>query len=243
LGVVALSEILLKVHDLHVSYENIIALSGIDIQVKDGEIATIVGANGAGKSTSLMAISGIMRPKNGEIIFKERAIHNLKAHLICRMGVVQVPEGRQIFHAMTVMENLEMGAFTKSNSIDIRNDFESVFQHFPILKERLKQIAGTLSGGEQQMLAIGRAMMARPELLLMDEPSLGLAPIVMEKIFKIILKLNKSGITILLVEQNAHLALGISNQGYVMENGKIALSGKSSDLIGDENVRKAYLGG
>lgn len=238
-----MEEILLNVKNLHVSYGNIIALKGINLQVNHGKIVTIIGANGAGKSTTLMAISGLNQVTQGEIIFNGNPVNNLKGHKITKMGVIQVPEGRNIFNTMTVMENLEMGAYSNSKKDDIKENLKEVFSYFPKLESRLKQIAGTLSGGEQQMLAIGRAMMANPKLLLLDEPSLGLAPIVVEEIFEIILKLNKSGMSILLVEQNAKLALEISDYGYVMENGNIILQGESKELIGKDEVIKAYLGG
>ncbi len=238
-----MQEKILKVDALHANYGSIEALKGIDMEISKGSIVTIIGANGAGKSTTLMSISGLIQSKRGDIYFNNKQINNLKGHQITKLGIVQVPEGRCIFNKMTVLENLEMGAYTNPYRKEFNNNIEQVFSYFPKLKERGKQIAGTLSGGEQQMLAIGRAMMSNPELLLMDEPSLGLAPIIVEEIFDIILKLNKLGITILLVEQNARLALEISNEGYVIENGKITLKGPSEELMGNDSVIKAYLGG
>jgi branched-chain amino acid transport system ATP-binding protein len=238
-----LHEKILKIDALYANYGSIEALKGINMEVRKGDIVTIIGANGAGKTSTLMSISGLIPSKRGDIYFNNKQINHLKGHQITKLGIIQVPEGRSIFNKMTVLENLEMGAYTNPSKKESNSKIELVFTYFPKLKDRYKQIAGTLSGGEQQMLAIGRAMMSNPQLLLLDEPSLGLAPIVVEEIFEIILKLNKTGITILLVEQNARLALEISNKGYVLENGKIILEGMSEELIGNDGVIKAYLGG
>ncbi|MEW6214694.1 MAG: ABC transporter ATP-binding protein, partial [Nitrospirota bacterium] len=216
------------------------ALKGIDIEVKHSEIVCLIGSNGAGKSTTLMTISGILRPFSGDIIFDGKSIKGIPPHRIVEMGISQVPEGRRIFPKLTVKENLEMGGF--SNRGNFKTSLEMVYNLFPILKERYKQMAGTLSGGEQQMLAIGRALMSRPKLLLLDEPSLGLAPIVVNKIFKTIKEINSEGVTVLLVEQNAKAALKLSNRGYVLENGRLVLQGTGEELLRNEEVRKAYLG-
>lgn len=235
---------LLSVKDIHVKYGNIEALKGISFDVMPGEIISLIGANGAGKSTTLRSISGLLKPVSGDIQFGGKSLVGIKPHEIVRLGLLQSPEGRGIFANLTVGENLEMGAFTRKDSkSEIKKDMENVFSLFPRVKERLKQQAGTLSGGEQQMLAISRALMGRPKLLLLDEPSLGLAPQIVNTIFSIIQKINKEGTTILLVEQNAHQALKISHRGYVVETGQIVLSGKGSDLLVNEKVREAYLGG
>jgi branched-chain amino acid transport system ATP-binding protein len=233
----------LKINDLHTHYGHIWALKGISLSILPGEIVTLIGANGAGKTTTLMSISGAVRASKGEIEYFGKKIQNLKPHVIAKLGIIQVPEGRNLFNTMTVMENLEVGSFALKDKVNIAEKLEEVFLLFPILKERYKQIAGTLSGGQQQMLAIGRALMANPKLLLLDEPSLGLAPLVIEEVFDIIRKLNEAGNTILLVEQNAWKALQVSNRGYVIENGKIALEGASNELLNNELVRKIYLGG
>jgi len=235
---------ILSVKEIHVKYGNIEALKGISFEVFPGEIISLIGANGAGKSTTLRTVSGILKPVSGEIFFKGASIKNLRAHEIARQGILQSPEGRGIFANLTVLENLEMGAYTRKDSkAAIQKDLEQVYMLFPRLKERLKQQAGTLSGGEQQMLAISRAMMGRPQILLLDEPSLGLAPQIVEKIFEIIQTINKSGTPILLVEQNAFQALKISHRGYVVETGTIVMSGPAKDLLKNEGVRAAYLGG
>jgi branched-chain amino acid transport system ATP-binding protein len=232
----------LKVENLTTRYGKIEALKGISLEVNDGEIVTLIGANGAGKSTTLKTISGQLVPTGGSIEFDGVKIAGIAPHKVTAMGVIQVPEGRRIFSRMTVMENLEMGAFLRNDKAEIKDDLDRVFELFPRLKERVAQKGGTLSGGEQQMLAMGRAMMAQPKVLMLDEPSMGLAPVVVETIFETIETLNKAGITILLVEQNAHLALSIADRGYVLETGEIKLSGPGKELLTDEQVRKAYLG-
>jgi branched-chain amino acid transport system ATP-binding protein len=234
---------MLAVKDIDVYYGAIHALKKLSINVEQGSIVTLIGANGAGKSTTLKTISGLIRPKSGSITFKEADITRILPEKIVGRGISQVPEGRRVFAAMTVMENLEMGAFLRKNKADINNDMEMVFTRFPRLKERRKQTAGTLSGGEQQMLAIGRALMARPELLLMDEPSMGLAPLLVKEIFEIIKDINSHGTTILLVEQNANMALSIADYAYVIETGEIVLQGSARELMHSEEVKKAYLGG
>ncbi len=233
---------LLEVKDLNVYYGAIHALQGISFAVDKGEIVTLIGANGAGKSTTLNTISGLLRARSGSIRFNGKEITLTPAEEIVRMGVSQSPEGRKIFAPLTVMENLEMGAFTRSNPAEIRASLETVFKRFPRLKERQWQLGGTLSGGEQQMLAMGRALMAKPTLLLLDEPSMGLSPILVEEIFNIIQEINAQGTSILLVEQNAQMALSVADRGYVLETGKIVVEGKSSDLLNDPQVMKAYLG-
>jgi len=233
---------LLEVKDLNVYYGAIHALQGISFYLNEGEIVTLIGANGAGKSTTLNTISGILRPRQGQVIFKGKDITFTPAEEIVRMGVCQSPEGRKIFATLTVMENLEMGAYTQNNKEEIQKNLERVFRSFPRLKERQNQLGGTLSGGEQQMLAIGRALMSRPQLLLLDEPSMGLSPILVEEIFNIIQEINAQGTSILLVEQNAQMALSVAHRGYVLETGKIVLEGNSSDLLHDPMVAKAYLG-
>ena len=233
---------ILELTDVHTYYGNIHALKGISCTIQQGQIACLIGANGAGKSTTLMTIFGVQPASRGEIRFKGRLIHHLRPEKVAALGVSQSPEGRQIFPKMSCLENLEMGAFLRKDKDEVANDLEGVFELFPILKDRVNQLGGTLSGGEQQMLAIGRAMMSKPELLLLDEPSLGLAPKLEEKIFETILKINKSGVTIFLVEQNANMALTISGTGYVMETGRIVLTDKASALLENEQVKKAYLG-
>ena len=235
---------LLSVKDIRVKYGNIEALKGVSFEVFQGEIISLIGANGAGKSTTLRTISGLLKPVSGDILFEGESIKGLKPHEIVRKRILQSPEGRGIFANLTVLENLEMGAYTRKDSkAEINKDLENVYTLFPRVKERLKQQAGTLSGGEQQMLAISRALMGRPRLLLLDEPSLGLAPKIVELIFEIIVKINKEGTTILLVEQNAFQALKISTRGYVVETGNIVLTGGGQDLLADKKVRQAYLGG
>lgn len=232
---------LLSVNDLHVYYGAIHAVKGVSLEVNEGEIVTLIGANGAGKSTVLNTISGLLRAKTGTIEFMGTPINTMAPNKIVQLGLAQCPEGRRVFAHMTVEENLEMGAYTRPNS-SIEGNLEHVYELFPRLKERSKQISGTLSGGEQQMLALGRALMARPRLLLLDEPSLGLAPIIIQQIFKIIQKVNEDGTTVFLVEQNANQALHIANRGYVMENGVVVMEGKAQELLSSEKVRKAYLG-
>ncbi len=231
---------MLKLENIHTFYGPIEVLKGVDIEIRQGEIVCIIGNNGAGKSTTLMTISGILKPRSGTIAFAEELITGIPPYRIVRMGISQVPEGRRIFPKLTVKENLEMGAFPIRG--DKKASLEFVYNLFPVLKDRHMQLGGTLSGGEQQMLAIGRALMSRPKLLLLDEPSLGLAPIIASKIFKTIREINREGVTVLLVEQNARAAMKLSGRGYVLENGRVALEGTSEDLLSDEQVRKAYLG-
>ena len=233
---------MLKAENLNVYYGPIHAVKGVSFEVSEGEVVTLIGANGAGKSTSLKTISGLMRSRGGAIEFMGKSIASTPAHKIVELGIAHVPEGRRIFTSMTVEENLDMGAFTVRGS-NIDADKERVFEQFPRLKERRKQIAGTLSGGEQQMLAMGRALMSHPKLLMLDEPSMGLAPILVEQVFEIIASLHKAGTTILLVEQNAEMALSIADRAYVMETGRITLSGTGKELAASEEVQKAYLGG
>lgn len=234
---------MLKINNLNVYYGAIHAIKGISLEVKQGDIVTLIGANGAGKSTILKTISGLLRPKTGEIIFEDTKLHTMEAQDIVKSGVCQVPEGRRVFANMTILENLELGAFLQKDKEQIKKNMGKVFEKFPRLKERIGQLAGTLSGGEQQMLAIGRAMMSRPKLMLLDEPSMGLAPLLVKEIFSIIKEINEAGTTILLVEQNANMALSIANYAYVLETGKIVLEGTSKVLAESEEVKKAYLGG
>ncbi len=234
---------MLEVKDINVYYGAIHAIKGISLAVEEGEIVTLIGANGAGKSTTLRTISGLLKPKSGEINFLGKNIAGMPAHKIVREGISQVPEGRRIFAEMTVQENLELGAFTRTDKDEIQKDFKVVFGRFPRLEERRLQQAGTLSGGEQQMLAMGRALMSRPKLLLLDEPSMGLAPLLIREIFSIIVDINKTGTTVLLVEQNANMALSIANRAYVLETGRITISGDAKELAASEDIRKAYLGG
>jgi branched-chain amino acid transport system ATP-binding protein len=234
---------MLRVEDINVFYGKIHAIHDLSFHVNEGEIVTLIGANGAGKSTILKTISRLMDPTSGIIRFRGEDIKKVPPHQIIDMGMAHVPEGRRVFSKMTVYENLEMGAFIRKDKREILEDFEMVYKRFPRLKERLKQPAGTLSGGEQQMLAMGRALMSRPKILLMDEPSMGLAPLLVDEIFDIIEKLNQAGTTILLVEQNAHKALKVADRGYVLETGRIIAEGKASDLLEDDSVRMAYLGG
>ncbi len=233
---------MLEIQDIHTYYGGIHALKGITLSVKEKEIVCLIGANGAGKSTTLMTMSGVLRPKQGEISFRGQNITKLSTDKIVKRGMTQVPEGRMIFPRLTVRENLMMGAYIRNDKEALANDEEHVYELFPILKERRKQAGGTLSGGEQQMLAIGRAIMARPSLLLLDEPSLGLAPIVVENIFEVIQEINRQGTTVMLVEQNAQMALSISHRGYVLATGQIILEGSSEELISNPQVRAAYLG-
>jgi branched-chain amino acid transport system ATP-binding protein len=233
---------LLTIDDLSVHYGAICALHGVSIAVEPGEIVTLIGANGAGKSTTLRAASGLVRPSSGGIKFDGRDLAGLAPHAILRLGLAQVPEGRGIFPNLTVDENLDLGAFVRTNKKEIASDRDRVFDLFPRLKERIAQRAGTLSGGEQQMLAIGRALLARPRLLLLDEPSLGLAPQLVQTIFKIIREINASGTTIFLVEQNAHMALRVAHRAYVLEVGSVVMQGSAQELAASDEVRKAYLG-
>lgn len=233
---------LLNVKDLKVSYGGINAVKGIDLYVNQGELVALIGANGAGKSSSLKAIAGLLTPSAGEIDFANQVTKKLPAYELVRLGLGMVPEGRGVFKRMTILENLQMGAYLKSNPKEIERKLEEVYSYFPRLKERLSQLAGTLSGGEQQMVAMGRAMMAEPKLLLLDEPSMGLSPIMVETIFDVVRGLSASGMTILLVEQNARLALQMSDRAYVMESGLITLNGSGKDLLEDPRVRAAYLG-
>ncbi len=234
---------ILEVKDLYVSYGAIRALHGISFKVHPGEIVTLIGANGAGKSTTLRTISGLLRPEKGEIYFEGKPISRLDADAIVRMGLIHVPEGRRIFAPLTVREHLEMGAYTRKDKREIAESMEYVFSLFPRLKERMEQAGGTLSGGEQQMLAVARALMAKPRVLLMDEPSMGLAPVLVEEIFNIIQTINQQGVTVLLVEQNALMALSIAHRAYVLETGAIQLEGPAKELIENPQVREAYLGG
>ena len=238
-----MAEPMLKIDNIDVYYGAIHALKGISLEVKEGEIVTLIGANGAGKSTTLRTISGLLKPKAGSITFLGQNIAGVRAHEIVKKGISQVPEGRRVFAEMTVMENLDLGAFVRKDKAGIQQDLKHVFELFPRLEERKNQSAGTLSGGEQQMLAMGRALMSRPKLLLLDEPSMGLAPLLIKEIFNIIVDINKSGTTVLLVEQNANMALSIANRAYVLETGRITLSGSAKELAASEDVRKAYLGG
>ncbi|MBD0361448.1 MAG: ABC transporter ATP-binding protein [Coleofasciculus sp. C3-bin4] len=233
---------MLEIKDLHTYYGNIHALKGISLQVEQGEVVTLIGSNGAGKTTTLRTIQGLLRPREGTILFEGGSLGSLSTQAIVRLGISQSPEGRLIFPRMTVQENLEMGAFSRRDSLGIKSDTERVLHLFPRLRERINQKGGTLSGGEQQMLAIGRAMMARPRLLLLDEPSMGLAPMLVTQIFSIIREINEQGTTVLLVEQNARMALTVAHRGYVLQTGEIVLAGAAKDLQSNETVRKAYLG-
>ncbi|MER3455787.1 MAG: ABC transporter ATP-binding protein [candidate division GAL15 bacterium] len=234
---------LLELEDLHVYYGNIHALKGVSLRVEPREIVALLGANGAGKSTTLNTVSGLLRPRSGAVRLEGEDLTRVPPHNIVQRGVVQVPEGRRIFGQLTVLENLEMGAFTRADPHGVREDVDRVFALFPRLKERAGQVAGTLSGGEQQMLAIGRALMARPRVLLMDEPSMGLAPLLVEQIFDAIQEINRQGTTILLVEQNAYMALQIARRGYVLQTGRVVLEGPAEQLRENPEVKRAYLGG
>jgi len=235
--------IVLRLTDVHTYYGHIHALQGISLEVRSGEIVTLLGSNGAGKTTTLKTVHGLLHPRKGHVEFNGTDISHVPAHELVRHGIGQAPEGRRIFGRMTVLENLQMGAYSRADRSHLQPDFDRVFELFPRLHERRTQQAGTLSGGEQQMLAIGRALMTRPTLLLLDEPSMGLAPILVEQIFAIIKDINRQGTTILLVEQNALMALGVANRGYVLQTGRIVRSGEAKILLEDEEVRKAYLGG
>ncbi|KIY22572.1 MULTISPECIES: ABC transporter ATP-binding protein [Mesobacillus] len=234
---------MLKVEGINVYYGNIQALKGVSLEINQGEIVTLIGANGAGKSTLLKTISGLLKPKQGQIIYEGQSIAGKAAQSIVKMGISHVPEGRRVFANMTVEENLDLGAYLRKDKEGIKEDFGRVFELFPRLMERRKQLAGTLSGGEQQMLAMGRALMARPRLLVLDEPSMGLAPLLVKTIFRIIEEINATGTTILLVEQNAHMALSIANRAYVIETGRVVLSGTPDELNASEQIKMAYLGG
>lgn len=234
---------MLRVKDIDVHYGNIHAIKGLSFEVEKGEVVTLIGANGAGKTTILKTISKLMEPSKGSITFDKRPLSDLQAHDMVYAGMAHVPEGRRVFSKMSVSENLQMGAYIRKDKSEIEKDLNMVFEYFPRLKERMHQAADTLSGGEQQMLAIGRALMSRPKLLLMDEPSMGLAPLLVQEIFNIIETIKESGTTILLVEQNANQALQVADRAYVMETGKIIQSGQASDLLEDDSIKKAYLGG
>jgi branched-chain amino acid transport system ATP-binding protein len=233
---------LLEIDDIHVFYDNIEALKGVSIKVERGQIVTLVGANGAGKTTTLRAVSGLLRPRSGEIRFDGGSLRDVPPHVIAAIGVLQVPEGRRIFARLTVAENLMMGAFARRDRKAAAEDRERMLTLFPVLRERLKQVAGTLSGGEQQMVATARALMGSPRVLLMDEPSMGLSPVMVESVFETMRTINRHGVTILLVEQNALMALDIADYAYVMESGRIVLAGRGADLLDDEKVQRAYLG-
>lgn len=234
---------MLQVKNIDVYYGAIHALKNMSLEVEQGSIVTLIGANGAGKTTTLKTISGLLRPRNGSVFFKDIEVSKVAPEKIVAMGISQVPEGRRVFQSMSVLENLEMGAYLRKDKKQIALDMETVFTRFPRLKERYKQLSGTLSGGEQQMLAIGRALMAQPQLLLMDEPSMGLAPLLVKEIFAIIKDINERGTTILLVEQNANMALSIADKAYVIETGEIVLQGTAEQLMKSEEVKRAYLGG
>lgn len=234
---------MLKIEKLNVYYGTIHALKDLSIEVREGEIVTLIGANGAGKSSTLRAVSRLINIKSGDIIYEGNSIKNVPAYKLLKMGIAQVPEGRRIFSNLTVKENLELGAYFRKDKESIEKNYKAVYEKFPRLKERNKQLAGTLSGGEQQMLAMGRALMSKPKIMLLDEPSMGLSPIIVQDIFNIIKEINKSGTTILLVEQNAHMALSIANRAYVLAAGSIVLEGKASELLNDDSVKNAYLGG
>ncbi|MDP2863956.1 MAG: ABC transporter ATP-binding protein [Desulfobacterales bacterium] len=234
---------MLELRDIYTNYDHIRALKGISLTVREGEIVALIGANGAGKSTTLNTISGIVKAAKGAVLYNDKNITKSSTHSIVKGGIVQVPEGRAILTTLKVIENLELGAFIRKDSHQIKNDIESVFSRFPILEKRANQLAGTLSGGEQQMLAIGRALMAKPKILLLDEPSMGLAPLVVKGIFGIIREINREGTSILIVEQNARMALQISNRGYVLETGRIVLEDSSASLLTNKKVIEAYLGG
>lgn len=235
-------EAILQVENINVYYGSIHAIKGVSFHVNEGEIVTLIGANGAGKSTTLNTISGLLHSKSGDVTFMGESLGKIPPHKIVAKGLAMVPEGRRVFLQMSVQENLEMGAFTQP-AAGVEKDLEMVYEQFPRLQERRKQVAGTLSGGEQQMLAMGRALMSHPKLLMLDEPSMGLAPILVEQIFEIIQRLHKSGTTILLVEQNAQAALSVADRGYVLETGKVVTSGTGSDLLASPDIKKAYLGG
>lgn len=231
-----------EIRNITVAYGKIMALHGVSLEVKAGEVVTLIGANGSGKSSLLKTISGILTPTSGDIIFEGEKISGLPPHEITRRGVVQIPEGRRIFPLLTVEENLMMGAFFRRDHAAVNADKEKIFEDFPILRERRKQLGGTLSGGEQQMLALGRALMSKPKLLTLDEPSMGLAPVIVQKVFQIIRDINKQGVTVLLVEQNARAALAVASRGYVMETGSVIIEGTTKNLLTNERVKQCYLG-
>lgn len=233
---------MIKIKDLVVAYGGIEALKGISLEVPSGKIVTLVGANGAGKSTTLKSIVGLVKPKSGGITYEEKDLTKIKTENMVKNGIALVPEGRRVFTDLTVLENLKIGAYSRKDYRNIQEELEKVYSLFPRLKERTWQLAGTLSGGEQQMLAIGRALMSKPKLIMMDEPSLGLAPIIVKELFGIIKKINKEGMTVLLIEQNANAALKIADIGYIMETGRITMSGSGAELINNEDIKKAYLG-
>ena len=234
---------MLKVENLKVNYGMIEAVKGIDFEVNDGQIVALIGANGAGKTTTMHTISGLIKPSAGRILLDDKDISRLPAHKILDLGIAQCPEGRRLFAQLTILENLDMGAYRRKDKAEVENDMKNVFSLFPILEERKHQLAGTLSGGEQQMLAMGRALMARPKIILLDEPSMGLSPLLVKEIFNIIRNINSQGVTVLLVEQNAKMALGIADRAYVLETGKIVMSGTGQQLLNSEDIKKAYRGG
>ena len=233
---------MLSIQNLNVHYGVIHALHDLSLEVKEGEIVTLIGSNGAGKSTTLLALSGLLKPTEGTISFQNRDLKNVAPHLRVQNGLVQVPEGRRVFPAMSVQENLSLGAFARRDKAEIKRDLDEVCELFPRLRERWKQLAGTMSGGEQQMLAVGRALMSRPKLLLLDEPSLGLAPLLVKEIFNVVQRIRERGVTILLVEQNAHLSLAIADRAYVLETGRVVMSGDAKTLARDPRIKAAYLG-
>ncbi|MCC3412187.1 MAG: ABC transporter ATP-binding protein [Microcoleus sp. PH2017_29_MFU_D_A] len=233
---------MLEIQDIHTYYGNIHALKGVSLTVKEGEVVTLIGSNGAGKTTTLRTIQGLLRPRSGTVLFEGKPLESLSTEAIVRLGISQSPEGRLIFPRMTVQENLEMGAYLRNDTLGIKSDMEKALNLFPRLRERISQKGGTLSGGEQQMLAIARALMSRPRLLLLDEPSMGLAPMLVSQIFAIVRDINAEGTTILLVEQNARMALSVAHRGYVIQTGEVVVAGSASDLQSNETVRKAYLG-
>jgi len=238
-----MGKMLLQIKDLRVHYGKAEAIKGVSLHIDEGEVVSIVGANGAGKTTILRTISGVVRLTSGEILFQGRKINGIPANKIVKLGIAHIPAGRMVFATMTVLDNLKVGAFLRKDSHQINKDLEIMYQHFPILQERAGQLAGSLSGGEQQMLAVARAMMSAPKLLLMDEPSVGLSPIMVAEVAKIIKKINEAGISIILVEQNARMALKLANRAYVLQTGSIVLEGQASDLMNNEQVQEAYLGG
>ncbi len=233
---------LLNLSEIVIHYQKVAAVKGISIELEEGQLITLIGSNGAGKSTTLRAISGLVRPSAGEIWFDGQRVDGFSPDKILKLGIAHVPEGRRVFPGLTVLENLYLGAFVRSDKEEINRDLENVFEHFPVLKVRSKQVAKTMSGGEQQMLAIGRALMSKPRLLMLDEPSLGLAPLIVQEIARILIEINRKGVSVILVEQNAELALNLAHYGYVLETGRIALHGKTGELKDNEHVRKAYLG-